>query len=147
MNRRIILSTLVAAAMLSALPAAGQTPPVSVQAAEQEWYDALVAASGPRLNALIADDFAYQHPTGNTYNKADFVQQFTSKNVTISKLGPVERRVRDYGPTVIVSGSNAIEGMLGGQAYAGTMRWVNIWRNQNGGWQIVHRNSEILPPR
>jgi ketosteroid isomerase-like protein len=144
MNRRIAVSAL-AALLLSSSLAYSQSAPATVQAAEQEWYDALVAASGPRLNALIADDFAYQHPTGNTYDKADFVAQFTSKNVTVTKLGAVDRSVRDFGPTVVVYGSNAIEGMLGGQPYAGTIRWVNVWRNQNGGWRIVHRNSEILP--
>ncbi|MFC3002685.1 nuclear transport factor 2 family protein [Falsiroseomonas tokyonensis] len=37
--------------------------------------------------------------------------------------------------------------MLAGQPYAGTMRFVNVWRNEGAGWRIVHRNSEILPPR
>lgn len=144
-NRRTLLT---AAALALALPAAApaQTPS-TIQAAEAEWYAALMAASGPRLEAIIADDFAYQHPTGNTYAKAPFIREFTSGNVTVSHIGAVERRVRDYGQTMIVYGSNPIEGMLGGQPYAGTMRFVNVWRNEGAGWRIVHRNSEILPPR
>lgn len=142
-------SLLAAAALALALPASAlaQAPMATIQAAEAEWYAALMAASGPRLEAIIADDFAYQHPTGNTYGKAAFIREFTSGNVTVARIGEVERRVRDHGQTVIVSGSNPIEGMLAGQAYAGTMRFVNVWRNEGAGWRIVHRNSEILPPR
>ncbi len=143
-TRRILLAAAAAAALLPALPALAGAP--SVAAAEQEWYDALVAADGKRLDALIGDDFAYQHPTGNTYNKADFIKEFVSRNVTITSLGAVERKVRDFGPTVVVYGANPIGGMLAGQAYAGTIRWVNVWRQGPDGWRIVHRNSEILAP-
>jgi ketosteroid isomerase-like protein len=141
--------TLLAAAVLVlALPAAAPArAPATIEAAEAEWYAALMAASGPRLDALIADDFAYQHPTGTTYAKAAFIAEFTSGNVTVARIGAVERRLRDYGQTVIVSGSNPIEGMLAGRPYAGTMRFVNVWRNEGAGWRIVHRNSEILPPQ
>lgn len=144
-SRRLLLAAALSAGFASlALPAFSAS--ATVEAAEKEWYDALVAADGARLEALISDDFAYQHPTGNTYGKAAFIAEFVSRNVTIDQLGAFERKVRDYGPTVVVYGSNPIGGMLSGQRYAGTIRWVNIWRQDATGWRIVHRNSELLAP-
>lgn len=144
-SRRLLLAAALVAGFASLAPAAFSAP-ATVEAAEKEWYDALIAADGPRLEALIGDDFAYQHPTGNTYGKAAFIAEFVSRNVTIDQLGAVERKVCDYGPTVVVYGANPIAGMLSGQRYAGTIRWVNIWRQDGAGWRIVHRNSQILAP-
>lgn len=129
----------------SMVMAAAAQPLATVQAAETEWYEALMAASGSRLERMISADFAYQHPTGKTYNKADFIREFTSANVTVSRIGSVERAVRDFGETVVVYGSNPIAGRLAGQPYAGTIRFVNVWRKAGDEWRIVHRNSQILP--
>ena len=117
----------------------------AVTAAETEWYEALVAADGDRLDALLDDAFRYQHPTGNTYSKDAFIEQFTSGNVTVETLGEVERTVRDLGDVTYVFGSNPISGMLGGQPYEGLIRWVNIWDEGEDGVRLIHRNSEILP--
>jgi ketosteroid isomerase-like protein len=147
LDRRSIIFAAVAATMTIAGANAQQSDLSTVQAAETEWYEALMAASGPRLERLLAGEFTYQHPTGNTYNKAEIVNTFATRAITVTKIGPVDRTVRDYGQTAVVFGSNHIEGVLSGQNYAGTIRFVNVWRNMNGTWQIVHRNSEILPTR
>jgi ketosteroid isomerase-like protein len=118
----------------------------AITSAETAWYDSLKAADGKALNKLLANDFAYQHPTGNTYDKKAVVDLFVSKKVTVTKVGSVARSCKMFGNTVVASGSNTIEGVLAGQPYAGTMRYVDVWHKSNGAWQLTHRNSEILAP-
>jgi ketosteroid isomerase-like protein len=143
---RMIRAAVAAAVLAAAVPAAAAAEtPGGVLAAEAEWYAALSEASRPRMDALIADDFAYQHPTGATYGKAEFVELFASRTVTVDTVGAADRTVRDHGPVAVVYGSNPIGGVLAGTPYAGTMRFVNVWRNDGGTWRLVHRNSELLP--
>jgi ketosteroid isomerase-like protein len=144
MNSRRTLLSLVTVIALSPSAVLAQLNR-TIADAETEWYAALMAADGARLDALIADEFAYQHPSGRTYAKADFIREFTSKNVTVASIGAVRAATRDYGQTVIVYGDNPIAGMLAGQAYGGSIRFVNVWRQTDRGWRIVHRNSELLP--
>jgi ketosteroid isomerase-like protein len=144
---RIHLSVLLVALGATALPARADNVPPAVEAAETEWYAALMAADGARIDKLLDKDFHYQHPTGNTYDEKQIIDLFASKQVTVSKIGPVERSYRVLDETVIAFGSNQIEGMLNGQAYAGTIRFVDVWQNQAGAWQLIHRNSEILPSK
>lgn len=140
MKKTLFAAAIIGLALPATLHAAG-----TVDAAETEWYDALMAADGTRLDTLLADEFTYQHPTGNTYPKSELIAQFTSGNVTVETLGEVERTVRDMGEVFVVHGSNPIGGMLGGQPYEGLIRWVNVWQDTDDGFRLVHRNSEILP--
>jgi ketosteroid isomerase-like protein len=117
-----------------------------VRAAEAAWYAALMNADGPKLKSILSEDFAYQHPSGNTYSKKEVVETFASKRITVSKLGDVNLKFRDYGSTVVAYGSNPIEGMLDGKPYQGNIRFVDVWRQVNGRWVMVHRNSQILNP-
>lgn len=115
-----------------------------IQAVETAWYDDLKAADGKALDRLLAGEFTYLHPTGNTYDKATVIDMFASKKVTVANVGPVTRSCHNFGPTVIAYGASSIDGMLAGQPYAGTMRYVDVWHQDNGAWKLVHRNSEIL---
>jgi ketosteroid isomerase-like protein len=116
----------------------------SVKAAEKAWYAALMNADGAGLEKLLDKDFAYQHPSGNTYSKAEVVTTFSSKRITVTKIGDVSLKFRDYGSTVVAYGVNPIEGMLDGKPYAGNIRFVDVWRMRNGAWKLAHRNSQIL---
>lgn len=143
-TQSLLAAVVLSAAALSLAPQA-QAQAVSVEAGEAAWYPSLESADAGRIAALLADDFAYQHPTGATYAKSDIVREFSTRNVTVDEVGPVERTLKTLGDATVVYGSNRIGGLLGGQRYAGTMRFVNVWRRDADGWRMVHRNSEILP--
>jgi hypothetical protein len=109
------------------------------------WLESLKTANDEALNQLISPSFAYQHPSGNTYTKAEVIDAFTgSKRITVAEYGPISLRFHKLSDTVISYGEHTIAGTLDGQPYSGKMRFVNTWnRRSTGKWQLVHRMSEI----
>ncbi|MBC8051152.1 MAG: nuclear transport factor 2 family protein [Chitinophagales bacterium] len=96
---------------------------------------------------IIAEEFNYQHTTGNTYTKPEIMDIFTSGKITVTFWGPLSIDIKDYGDTVISYGVSPAEGALGGAKYAGKLRFVDVWRRTGPGaaWRLTHRNSELLP--
>ena len=98
-----------------------------------------------RLTQLIADDFVYQHGSGQNLSKEAYVDLLITDGITVIERGLLDLSVRDYGDTVITYGSSPMAGEVFGQSYDGNLRFVNVWRRQpNGDWTLTHRNSELL---
>ncbi len=98
-----------------------------------------------RLTQLIADDFVYQHGSGQNLSKEAYIDLLITDGITVIERGPLDLSVRDYGDTVITYGSSPMAGEVFGQSYAGNLRFMNVWQRQpNGDWALTHRNSELL---
>jgi len=95
------------------------------------------------LEALIADDFIYQHGSGQNLTKGEYVELLITNGITVTDRGPLELSVRDYGDTVITYGTSSMAGMVFGQPYNGQLRFVNVWRQVGDRWELTHRNSEL----
>lgn len=148
MYRRVFLAAAASALGTAAFAprARAQTATqAEIRAAEAAFIAALRAADGPAIARILADEFVYQHVTGNDYAKADIVRIFATGAITVTEAGPVETTVRDYGGTALSFGSVRLAGTLGGTPYAGRLRFANLWRREAGAWLLVHRNSELLP--
>ena len=140
-----LIAALIAATL--SVPALAATAD-DIRRAEEAFARAVAAGSAAELQRLLADDFLYQHTTGKTYTRADIVRLFGNREITVTSWGPLDMQLRDYGDTVITHGSRRIAGMLGATAYAGSLRFVDVWRRQpDGSWRLVHRNSELLEPQ
>jgi ketosteroid isomerase-like protein len=124
--------------------AATVTTEEQIRPLETLWLESLMKADGPALERLLSPQFAYQHPSGNTYSKAEVMDAFVSKRITVTKYGPISLRFHNLGNIVISYGEHTISGVLDGGPYAGKMRFVNTWsRRSNGEWVLVHRMSEL----
>ncbi|MEJ1938330.1 nuclear transport factor 2 family protein, partial [Nostoc sp. NIES-2111] len=62
-----------AAVALAAFPLRARAQTDAVLRAETAFLAALRAADGDAIARLLADEFVYQHVTGNDYSKADIV--------------------------------------------------------------------------
>jgi ketosteroid isomerase-like protein len=142
MRRR---SFFAAAAALAAFPLRARAQTDAVLRAETAFLAALRAADGDAIAQLLADEFVYQHVTGNDYSKADIVRIFATREITVDDIGPIDVTIRDYGEVALSFGSVRIAGALGGTRYAGRLRFVDLWRRDGGAWRLVHRNSQLLP--
>ncbi|MEL6381906.1 MAG: nuclear transport factor 2 family protein [Cyanobacteria bacterium J06626_18] len=116
---------------------------------EEEWLNAVQFETESELQSrlvqLIADDFVYQYGSGQNLTKESFIDLLTTGGITVTKRGPLDLSVRDYGDTVITYGSSAMAGEEFGQSYDGNLRFVNVWQRQpNGDWTLTHRNSELI---
>ena len=132
--------------LLAALPLLALADTRSeVLRAEEQFAQALATRSTQAMTQVMSADFLYQHVTGNTYTRDDIVRIFGGGEITVTKAGPLQATLRDYGNTVVTHGTRWFEGALKSQPYAGTLRFVNVWhRGADGRWQLTHRNSELL---
>lgn len=134
-----------AAAALAVLPVRARAQTDTILSAQTAFLAALRAADGAAIARLLADEFVYQHVTGNDYSKADIVRIFATREITVDDIGPIDATVRDYGEAALSFGSVRIAGALGGTRYAGRLRFVDLWRRDGDAWRLVHRNSQLLP--
>ena len=116
---------------------------------EEEWLNAVQFETASELQArlvqLIADDFVYQHGSGQNLTKETYIDLLITGGITVIERGPLDLSVRDYGDTVISYGSSSMAGEVFGTPYDGNLRFVNVWqRHPNGDWTLTHRNSELL---
>ena len=116
---------------------------------EEEWLNAVQfeakAELQNRLVQLIADDFVYQHGSGQNLTKETYIDLLITGGITVVERGPLNLSVRDYGDTVITYGSSSMAGKVFGELYDGNLRFVNVWQRQpNGDWTLTHRNSELF---
>lgn len=116
---------------------------------EEEWLNAVQFETESELQArlvqLIADDFVYQHGSGQNLTKETYIDLLITGGITVIERGPLDLSVRDYGDTVITYGSSSMAGEVFGTPYDGNLRFVNVWQRQpNGVWTLTHRNSELI---
>lgn len=146
--KRLNLRVATAAALttlLVAVTSAQADTRSDILAAEESFATALASRSPQAMTQVMSEDFLYQHVTGSTFTRADIVRIFGSGEITVTKAGPLKAELRDYGDTVISFGTRWFEGELRGQAYAGNLRFVNVWhKSADGRWLLTHRNSELL---
>ncbi|MDX2264727.1 MAG: nuclear transport factor 2 family protein [Hyphomicrobiales bacterium] len=117
----------------------------AVSRAEEAFNAAAKEMRQADLEALIADDFLYQHGSGKLLDKATFVNLLTTGGITVTRRGALNLSFRDYGDTVISYGDSELAGVAFGQPYDGRLRFVDVWRKSDGRWRMTHRNSELLP--
>jgi hypothetical protein len=117
----------------------------AVSQAEERFLAAAEDMRKTELQAIIADDFLYQHGSGKLLDKATYIDLLTTGGITVAKRGPLKLNFRDYGDTVISYGESTMAGKVFGQPYDGRLRFVNVWRSTGGQWRMTHRNSELLP--
>lgn len=135
----------LALAALAGPACAGEREQADVRAREAAYYRAYVDADTQAFADIIADSFRYQHPSGNTFTEAEFLQLFTSGTLVVTRADVPESTVLDYGDTIVTFGQSAVEATVNGEPANGTIRFVNVWRRDGATWRLAHRNSEFLP--
>lgn len=53
--------------------------------------------------------------------------------------------IRIYGKTAIVQSMFDLEATLHGQDRSGTFQVTDVWVKKSGGWQVVHRHTNLKP--
>lgn len=139
--RSIALLALVCAASL-----AQAGPKEDVDAAEDRRYDTMIAGDAAALAAMLGDEFVYHQPNGRVQDKPGYVKQVTGGDVKLHKAERYEVKINVYGDTAAVTGSTLVDAEMGGKAVRLDLRYLNVWVNRDGRWQLVARQSAVKPP-
>ena len=118
----------------------------AVQAREADFYQAFLDVDRMTFDDILADDFAYQHGSGVTYDEKSFIDLVTGGSVLVTRADTPDMRFRDFGNTIVSYGQGPVTVEFGETTVSGTLRFVNVWhRSPSGQWELHHRNSEFLP--
>lgn len=122
-----------------------------VKAAEKSWASATVSGDEATLGQLLADDLTYTHSTGDTDNKAAYINNLKTGARKYHKLDHESMDVRLYGNTAILTATAQVEtSQKGGSATPAHLRFIHVWvfvpisvhgAAEHGQWQLVAHQS------
>ncbi|MEO0945028.1 MAG: nuclear transport factor 2 family protein [Pseudomonadota bacterium] len=131
--------------LFSAPALAGPNEIEAVAGLEASFYQAFLDRSGNEMATIFADDFVYQHGSGATFDKTAFIKLVESEAIIVTRADTPDLTFRDFGDVIVTYGTGRVDGTVGPDPFATNLRFVNVWHNAGGSWQLVHRNSELLP--
>ena len=118
----------------------------AVKAAEKSWASATVAGDEATLKQLLADDLAYTHSNGETDTKAVYISNLKTGARKYHKVNHEGMEVRLYGNTAVLTATAQVEtSQKGGPVSPAHLRFIHVWVNQGGRWQLVAHQSLRLP--
>jgi ketosteroid isomerase-like protein len=103
---------------------------------ERDGNEATVKKDGATLDKLIADDWVYQGSDG-TQTKAQALADLKSEDQKFDSITLGDMKVRVFGNTPIVSGSEDEKSTYKGKDTSGHYSWTDVFVKRHGHWQLV----------
>jgi hypothetical protein len=140
MKRKAFLSgVLLGLAAMVVVPLLAAEPPViSALRADKARLAAMMAGDGEALGKLMSDQLRFVHSDGRVESKSDYV-----KNLMAGDTAYAEAKTSNLETTqvandvVVIIGLQEMRKRLGTEWSNITLRYLAVWRNENGMWRMV----------
>src|SRR5262245_30390402 len=110
----------------------------SPEAAEQEFFTALIEADPDTLDKLLADDFLLiDVMTGSEVSKAALLEAVGARLLRFDEINRIEYRVRYYGVSAIIIGRTEMRGAFAEQPFRVSSRYTHALVGEGERWRIV----------
>jgi hypothetical protein len=96
------------------------------------------------LNKIIADDLIYTHSSARLDTKKTLIGAMESGATVYTSVVPSEVVAQDLGDAVVLTGVAAISVNSGGTPNSFRVRFVDVYANRGGQWQMVTWQSTRL---
>jgi hypothetical protein len=93
------------------------------------------------LDRIMADDWIGLDYQGTSRTKAQALASLKSGSSTTQSLDLGPMKVRVFGTTAIVTGSDTEKSIYNGKDSSGKYVWTDVFVNRNGRWQAVASES------
>jgi hypothetical protein len=97
------------------------------------------------LRELIADDLIYTHSSARIDTKASLIGNMESGATVYNAVEPSEVVAQDLGSAVVLTGKAQIRVTSNGTPNAFGIRFMLVYANRNGKWQMTSWQSTRLP--
>jgi ketosteroid isomerase-like protein len=126
-------------------PAASSGAADEITKIENEWVAAVKAKNSAKLGEILADSWAGIGWDGKITDKATNLAEMKASGNSLEtfEMGPM--RVRLFGTTAIVTGSNTEKSTEAGKDTSGKYMWTDVFVKQNGKWRAVSSQSTKVP--
>ena len=111
---------------------------------EQDWSQADIKKDAATLDRILAEDWIGIDFEGTILNKAQALQGIASGSGSLQSTVLRDVKVRVYGNTAIVTGTDTEKGQFHGRDSSGKYLWTDVFVHRNGRWQAVSSQSTKL---
>lgn len=105
---------------------------------------ALMQADIDTLERIFADDYVQYDPAGRAFSKPEVLASLRTGAVRYPVIQSTGRRIRLFGDTAIVHGSESDEVETNGKKFSVKYLYMDVVHKRNGRWQIV--GSQLVKP-
>ena len=101
----------------------------------EEWVKALSARDGATLDRLMSDDFVFSYPLEGD-DKAQFIADCVSGNLSVRHINRDQISVRVFGPTAILTARDTTNWIYHGRELSGQYKILNVYSKRDGEWKL-----------
>lgn len=104
---------------------------------ENNLLEAFKANNRGQIEKLLHKDLLFVIPTGDTINKQNDLDNMESGLLQISDLTLLDRKIRQVENAVTVVSVIALVGSFAGTPFEAKYKYLRVWLNAGGVWQVV----------
>ena len=108
---------------------------------ENAWTDAQKTRNVDALRDILADDWVGLGWDGEMSDKAKALSDLKSPGNSLNNIEMGPMKVRIFGNTAVVTGSNTEKSMEHGKDSSGRYIWTDVFVKQKGTWRAVASQS------
>jgi ketosteroid isomerase-like protein len=101
----------------------------------EEWVTAMTRRDGDTLERIMADDFIFSYPLEGD-DKAQFIGDCVSGDLTVQHINRDQVSVRVFGPTAILTARDTSHWIYHGREISGQYKILNVYSQRNGEWKL-----------
>lgn len=98
---------------------------------------ALMRADLAALARIFADDYVQYNEAGRAFTKQDVLDNFRTGAIRYPSIVSTGRRIRVFGDTAVVHGSESDEVEAGGKRFSVRYVYLDVLRKCDGEWKLV----------
>ena len=134
--------------VLLALPLRAAPVEEEVRAADAARVLATIAGNVTRLEPLLSDGLTYGHADGRVETKAEFIAAVKSARIKYEAYNYDDVRVtRVTDDVALMSGRARLRASAGGVRVAFALRFLSVWRREDGAWRLfAYQSSKLSDP-
>jgi ketosteroid isomerase-like protein len=112
---------------------------------ENEWVAAVKAKDAAKLEDILADDWVSLTWDGRTIDRATALAELKEPGNSLENIEMGPMKVRLFGSTAVVTGSDTEKSMEKGKDTSGKYVWTDVFVKENGKWRAVASQSAKVP--
>ena len=110
---------------------------------EHDWTDAALKKDASALDKILADDWVGQGSTG-TSTKAQALAELKSGDNKLDSQTLGDMKVRVFGNTAVVTGSDDEKSSYKGKDTSGHWIWTDVFVKRQGRWQAAASQGTLM---